>query len=517
LVLNKEVLLAWCRDLDLSEQAQLVIHQIRSADPARRVRGGRGNVSGRYPSRKMEATIQFESHRVELAGIYEMEHDADVLKYYDQPPPIKLDYESDKGRRLVVLHTPDFFVIRQNRAGWEEWKTEEDLSRLTERNHNRYSLEGDQCWRCPPGEAYARDLGFYYRVRSSKEIHWVFQRNIQFLEDYFRSDPGTVSPVDRERVLGYVSAVAGLSLQALLHAAREFLSPDDIYLLIASDVLYVDLYAAPLVEPGKVFVFPTADSALVSARIVKANQGLHPHSGQGTRLCVGSTVTWDSKVWKVINVGDTMVSLLGDEQFCTELPVPAFEALVKEGRISGLVTRAEDAFNPKIVEKLSQASEEDLRLANYRFTVVSSHLSGESDASDVRASGRTLRRWISEYRAAQAQYGSGYLGLLPRMHQRGNRLEKLPARTRFIMKEFIDKDYETLKQKSKYASWIALKRACDKEDILAPSYTTFRLAVSRQAGFNQTLKRQGRRAAYKHEPFYVELDLKTPRHGDRPF
>ncbi|MCI0628550.1 MAG: TnsA endonuclease N-terminal domain-containing protein [Acidobacteria bacterium] len=516
-MLNKDVLLAWCRDLNLSEQAQLAIHQIRSTDPARRVRGGRGNVSGRYPSRKMEATIQFESHRVELAGIYEMERDPDVLEYYDQPPPIKLDYQSDKGRRLVVLHTPDFFVIRKNRAGWEEWKTEEDLSRLNQRNHHRYSLEGDQCWRCPPGDAYARDLGFYYRVRSSREIQWVFQRNIQFLEDYFRSDPGTVSPMARERVLGYVSAVAGLSLQALLHAAREFLSPDDIYLLIASDVLYVDLYAAPLVEPGKVFVFPTADSALVSARIVKANQRLHPHSGQGTRLCVGSTVTWDSKVWKVINAGDTMVSLLGDEQLFTELPVPAFEALVKEGRISGLVTRAEDAFNPKIVEKLSQASEEDLRLANYRFTVVSSHLSGESDASDAQASGRTLRRWISEYRAAQAQYGSGYLGLLPRMHQRGNRLEKLTARTRFIMKEFIDKDYETLKQKSKYASWIALKHACDKEDILAPSYTTFRLAVSRQAGFNQTFKRQGRRAAYRQEPFYVELDLKTPRHGDRPF
>lgn len=94
-----------------------------------------------------------------------------------------------------------------------------------------------------------------------ERARWVFQRNIQFLEDYFRSDPGTVSPMARERVLGYVSAVAGLSLQALLHAAREFLSPDDIYLLIARDVLYVDLYAAPLVEPGKVFVFPTADSA----------------------------------------------------------------------------------------------------------------------------------------------------------------------------------------------------------------------------------------------------------------
>ncbi len=33
----------------------------------------------------------------------------------------------------------------------------------------------------------------------------------------------------------------------------------------------------------------------------------------------------------------------------------------------------------------------------------------------------------------------------------------------------------------------------------------------------QTEKRQGRRAAYKHQEFYWNLDRKTPRHGDRPF
>jgi len=71
----------------------------------------------------MGMTIQFESHRVELAGIYEMEHDASVLEYYDQPPPIKLDYESAAGKNLGVIHTPDFFVIRDAEAGWEEWKT----------------------------------------------------------------------------------------------------------------------------------------------------------------------------------------------------------------------------------------------------------------------------------------------------------------------------------------------------------------------------------------------------------
>jgi hypothetical protein len=51
----------------------------------------------------MGVTIQFESHRVELAGIYEMEHDAEVLEFYDQAIQIKLSYEGPGGKRLGVL------------------------------------------------------------------------------------------------------------------------------------------------------------------------------------------------------------------------------------------------------------------------------------------------------------------------------------------------------------------------------------------------------------------------------
>jgi hypothetical protein len=51
----------------------------------------------------MGMTIQFESHRVELAAIYEMEHDDSVEEFYDQPPSIKLDYLSAEGRHLGVL------------------------------------------------------------------------------------------------------------------------------------------------------------------------------------------------------------------------------------------------------------------------------------------------------------------------------------------------------------------------------------------------------------------------------
>ena len=158
-MLTNDDLLVWFQRLDFPDQTRSAISHIRSVGPARRVGGGKSNVAGRYPSRKMGVSIQFESHRVEMAGVYEMEHDAGVLEYFDQPPTIKLDYESPAGKRMGVLHTPDFFVIREKEAGWEEWKTEEELQRLSERNSNRYSAGEDGRWRCPPGAAYAERLG----------------------------------------------------------------------------------------------------------------------------------------------------------------------------------------------------------------------------------------------------------------------------------------------------------------------------------------------------------------------
>ena len=243
----------WARTLGLRPQAVQVIQQIRSSPPARHVRSGRGNVSGRYPSRKMGVTIQFESHRNELAAIYAMEHAPAVVEYWDQPPPIKLTYRTPAGRAIGVLHTPDFFVLRTDAAGWEEWKLEDDLQRLAERQPQRYCRTAEGRWRCPPGEAYAQACGLSYQLRSSAEINWVFQRNMLFLEDYLRAAPAAIPPAVTETIRGAVAAQPGMTLQALL--AHHPGAADAIYALIATAHIYVDLEAVPLAEPARVPLF----------------------------------------------------------------------------------------------------------------------------------------------------------------------------------------------------------------------------------------------------------------------
>jgi hypothetical protein len=193
-MLNENDFQSWCESLRLTQQAQVLISTIRSSDPSRRVRSAAGNVSGLYPSRKMKRTIQFESHRNELAVLLEMEHDPDVFEFYDQPSSIRLRYRTQKGKAVSLLHTPDYFVIRRSCAGWVECKTEEQLLKLAASQPNRFHYDkAAQIWRCPPGEAFASQFNLFYRVLSSAQIDWIFQRNILFLEDFLRAEACEIS------------------------------------------------------------------------------------------------------------------------------------------------------------------------------------------------------------------------------------------------------------------------------------------------------------------------------------
>ena len=183
----------WCNRNNLSALQKKTIEIIRSSEPARRVGGGRKNVSGFYPSQKMGRSIQFESHKLELALIYQLEHDWNILEFYDQPPSIKLQYQSQSGRNIGFLYTPDFFVLRRTTAGWIECKTSRELKKKIEKQPQHYNCGEDGQWQMPLATEYAAQLGMDFCVWSDAQINWVLQRNIIFLEDYYRSEYPTLA------------------------------------------------------------------------------------------------------------------------------------------------------------------------------------------------------------------------------------------------------------------------------------------------------------------------------------
>lgn len=468
---------ALCQRLGCSPDAPAVVAAIQAAPPARRVGSRAGNVSARYPSRKMGVVIQAESHRNELAAVYAMEHDPQTLAYYDQPPAFKLTYQARHGRRVGVLHTPDFFVIRTDSIGWEEWKLEAELERLAEVMPARY-VRAPTGWACPPGEQVAATWGFVYRVRSSAEIDWIFQRNLQFLTDYLHPTCPPVDPAITAQILAIVTTQPGIALAELIVAERAW-SADQIYTLLAQEQLYIDLHAAPLAEPERVRVFRDPLSAqalaLLHTTAVVDSPGL------------AMTPAAPDLVTNLAYSADAVVEPAGDTP-----PTRDGQAL------------------------LARANPAALAEANRRYALITPRLHGQP----VPAGGppaRTLRLWLAAYRAAEARYGAGYLGLLPRSAERGNRTPRLPEATRQLLAEVVTTWYETPTQPSKLAVYGRLLKACAERGVLAPSYATFAAAIRNRPRYPQTLRRQGARAAYAQEPWYWELTLTTPRHGDRPF
>lgn len=259
----------WCHRLHLSPQASEVVACVRSSPPARRIGSRASNASGTYASRKLGCAIQFESRKVELWAVYTMEHDPQVLEYYDQPVTLELRYQAKSGRAVTVSHTPDFLVLRQDGMWLEEWKQEDKLLELAISQPHRYQRDERGRWRCPLGEEAAQRLGLSYRVRSPAELSLGAIRNLIFLENYFFA-PG-VEPAPATRLVDRVRSFPGLSLAALTQEYPQ-VPLDTVFALIARSPLDVDLEASPVIEHEAVLRYPDRATAEAHALLATKRQ-----------------------------------------------------------------------------------------------------------------------------------------------------------------------------------------------------------------------------------------------------
>ncbi|MGL6340152.1 MAG: TnsA endonuclease N-terminal domain-containing protein, partial [Waterburya sp.] len=506
---------SWCDRLSLSTKLRQLIKQIRSSEPSRLVSGRSNNVCGRYPSQKMGKTIQFESHRVEAPKIYELEQDENVLEYYDQPPPIKLNYQGNNGKKLGVIHTPDLFVLEKNRAGWVECKTEEQLKKLEEKKSNRYHCDADGKWRCPPGEEYAEQLGLSYTVCSDQEFNWTLQRNFLFLEDYYRAESLEINESAKNLLVATVTEQSGITLAELLEFKNDF-NADDIYAAIANNDIYVDLETHLLAEPQRTRVFGNEKTAKAFELLTTSSVENTSISSPVIDLTTGSLILWDGRGRKILHAGATEITLIDENEQPITIAKSMFEDLVCQGKIVGIQSTNKASIKEEAWQKFQKASSEDQEEALRRYEAVKPYLNGTPPEIET-ASARTIRDWKKKYLEAQEKHGCGLIGLLSSRKTKGNRSRKLPEETIELIEKIISEDYETNKQKNMLASYRSLVHLCEQKGVFTPSYMTFTQQVKQRSIYQQTKKRQGRRAAYKHKQFYWELDRTTPRHGDRPF
>ena len=508
----------WCRTRALAPSTRDYLSTIRGSQPVRRVTSRANNVSGAYPSRKMGFTIQFESQNPELWAIVVMDRDESVLEFFDQPDTFKIRYLDKSGKKMQGhYYTLDFLVLRNDSVCFEEWKRDSDLKRLAALSPFRYQQQEDGSWRCPPAEEAVSTLGLTFRVRSSTELHPTYIDNLFFLEDYF--DMTLAVPVQvQTTILQRLRETPGLPLSAL-GSSGSGVRANDVYAMLALDLIYTDLHAAPLIQHGCVRLYLNAEQARTQAHLLPTRLTSRvgsPLPEVNAPLAVNTTLLWDGRAFTLINPGDTTTTLLPEKGTPIQIPSDFFFQLLDAGVITRVHAEEDAPVSPEVDRLMDRATPDDQRQANARFEKVMAYLNGEKEHYAV-VPPRTLHRWVARFREAEEQLGCGYVGLLPRKASQGNREPKAPSAPRELMDTFITEQFETPRHMSAASVYRAYEQECRKRGLTALSACAFYQRIKQRATPDQTEAREGARAAYPEQPWFWELTVQTPRHGSRPF
>lgn len=509
-MLNPTELESYFNRHELSAQARQTIRTVRSSPPTRRVKSGAANVSCRYVSRKMGMTIQAESHTNELPAVVTWDADDVTHEFYDQPPKVKLQYRAANGRQANHMATPDFFLLQEKFAGWVECKPEEWLQARAAEGSELYVRDADGTWLCPPGERYAASLGLGFRVRSSAETNWNQRRNIEFLADYMdeRCPPARQEGVDLVRAT--MGNQAWMPIKALIDSGCD---SDVIYKMLADRQLHADLNRDLLAEPERTMLFRDRQSAEAYRIHLESNRLPAVSALRPIEVVAGQPLLWDGKPWCIVNVGEEDVFMEDAERVFSSLPKRVLEQMVRDGIITGLPEDVPSG-NVEIERMVRSASPKDFEHAMFRFHCV---FPEKSDGPAPHASVRAIRKWRSWYRKSEQAHGNGFLGLLPKIHLRGNRERKIDHAVVDIMNSVIDELYAQPGEKSFSSCWGEVCRRCEEKGLLPPGERTFRDEIKRRSANAMTVAREGEKAAYADSEFFWQMDRTTPRHGDRPF
>jgi putative transposase len=452
-------LLAYFHRLNFSKETQELLTSIRSSPPSRTPGARHGNMPVWYPSKKMQCIIKAESAKVEFAFLLQAEHDDGVLEIWDQPPPIPLEYQDKHDRWQRPMHTADYFIFGHRECGWIECKPTGELFKQAKTRPNRYVLDDQGIWRCPPGETFAAKYGLTYRVWSSDQINWAAQDNALYLEDYYQDLERLHIPKETLEILyRFVDEHPGIMLAELRDVAMgEGISADLITIAIAKHDLYIDLASHRLSEPQRAPVFRQKEAT--QAALCPNNHEVLP-----LKTSAVSSLTLE---------GQTLLEYASERDVLTAL------------------------FRNRVIHPEQYDDEEQERTTKERAAVPE----------------RTRQYWQQQYREADIKYGSGFIGLLPRYRNCGGNRQIAPEAITLIH-QVLETHYDTVTRKPKRGAYGEYLK-CSEERALKPvSQWTFYLESKRHKPlYEQTLVREGARAAYPFKDYTREQEKTINRHG----
>lgn len=300
-----------------------------------------------------------------------------------------------------------------------------------------------------------------------------------------------MSPERKLQILTLVREQPGSTIASI----REQLGHDvmdALFALMASGEVYVDLEHQLISEQESTQVFPSRESAealqIVSGSNVSMRNGDSPQ--------VNGHRSGKSPDVETLNLA-------------TQLPVL--------GAINSMADAAEtqDPVNlsPEVFKLITTASQKDLAEAKERLKL----LNNPKLAKERKVPDRTIRHWKNQYRRAEGVFACGFVGLLRRHNQHGNRNPRLPLQVYGIAGQVIKEVYMNPKRVTKMFAYGRFANKCQDAGLPAPSYVWFAKVIRKMRNYDVKLAREGKRAAYPLEFLDRPLSAKNDNHGQYPW
>ena len=300
------------------------------------------------------------------------------------------------------------------------------------------------------------------------------------------------------RITSLLGGERRLSIEEVLSDLASEVTIDDVYRAIATNMVATDLDGSSLVDHERTFMY--ASEASMQAYKISAgaiSRAATWMRGSILNLKPQTRLNWDGRVWHLLNLGLTEVTLT-DGALIQTLERSAFEQLIRtcsiveaDGGTKGADLKADAAH-----QMLQKISPNDLARALKAYHSILPHQQGNAKALPTRSERRSLCQW----KKAEASFGNGFVGLFPHFALSGNRTARIdPAVMKIVENETTD-HYATTKKSRKNHVDVRIVAECERASLPPPSYAWFCRFIKRLPAYELKKAREGRKAAYNLEP-----------------
>jgi hypothetical protein len=480
--------------LQVSQELRAYLQEAVKA-PSRSVRSSPRSMSGRYPSKKVGMSIGHESGTLELPAVLDLENDPEVLFYLEQPPKIKLSYRR-RGRNRAYLYTPDLIAVRRDGIVLIECKRQ-NVVELRAAHDPEFFVLSDGRWSCPPAERAAAALGIVHQLWTEEHFNSVVLSNVAYLGSYLACDrdiPGYDAAL--EHIHGTLACLARAPIQSVIDKWPSVVTLDHIYLAITRGAVSIDWQASRIRDAQGCFLYRDEDTLRSYVACAQSADVKQQPAAAMVMIAAGASMRWDGQLWRIVTVGTSRV-LIECNGRSEQIPLEVLRSLAREGHLEAA---GDDARVPRgesrIDAMIRRARRIDLETANRRLEQIRPYLENRRASPPHR----TLRRYLSQYKAAQATHGNGFLGLIPRGVNSGNRARRLmPAVVDLALEvaneHLLNPDNVRIK-----TGWGFLADRCAEKGLPTPSLKWFSKFVREIPAYKMARARGGDKFAYQLEP-----------------